>query len=168
MERDQVLHHLRERIRAYAASRIESASADDLAQETLLLLHEKYSAVTQPEEMLALAFQIVRFKLAGHIRKSVRRGETTAVSVDGLPLMDPGVNPEAAAARRELKERLSAALARMGERCRTLFRLKLEGRSFEEIRRHLGAASINTVYTWDLRCRQQLRAELGEAVERMP
>jgi RNA polymerase sigma-70 factor (ECF subfamily) len=166
VERDEVFQHLRERIRAYAASRIGSPSADDLAQETLLVLHEKYAAVTQPEEVLALAFQIVRFKLAAHMRKSVRRGETTAVSVDGLMLADPGISPEVAAERQELKERLVAALSRMGERCRELFRLKLEGKDFEAIRLYFGAASINTVYTWDLRCRQQLKAELGVLAER--
>ena len=52
-------------------------------------------------------------------------------------------------------------IARMGERCRELFRLKLQGRSFPEIQELLGAASLNTVYTWDHRCRKQLLEALG-------
>jgi len=49
----------------------------------------------------------------------------------------------------------------MGERCRELFRLKLQGRTFAEIQQLLGAASLNTVYTWDHRCRKQLLEALG-------
>ena len=40
---------------------------------------------------------------------------------------------------------------------RRIIALKLEGRSFIEIQKILGAASVNTVYTWDFRCRKQLR-----------
>jgi RNA polymerase sigma-70 factor (ECF subfamily) len=49
----------------------------------------------------------------------------------------------------------------MGERCRQLFRLKLEGKSFPEIRELLGVKSINTIYTWDFRCRRELLERLG-------
>ena len=52
-------------------------------------------------------------------------------------------------------------IGRLGERCRELFRLKLEGRGFSDIQQHFGAASLNTVYTWDHRCRQQLLEALG-------
>jgi RNA polymerase sigma-70 factor, ECF subfamily len=34
--------------------------------------------------------------------------------------------------------------------------LKLEGKSFAEIQAIFEVSSINTIYTWDLRCRQQL------------
>jgi ABC-type multidrug transport system ATPase subunit len=40
-------------------------------------------------------------------------------------------------------------------------RLKLEGRSFAEIQAEMKAGSINTVYTWDFRCRKQLLELLG-------
>jgi RNA polymerase sigma-70 factor, ECF subfamily len=39
--------------------------------------------------------------------------------------------------------------------------LKLEGKTFPEIQGILGAASINTIYTWDLRCRKQLQERMG-------
>jgi len=42
-----------------------------------------------------------------------------------------------------------------------MFRLKLEGHSFPEIMTILGERSINTIYTWDLRCRKQLLALMG-------
>jgi RNA polymerase sigma-70 factor (ECF subfamily) len=54
----------------------------------------------------------------------------------------------------------------MGERCRELFRLKLEGRSFPEIREKMGTKSINTIYTWDFRCRKELLERMGGSWER--
>ncbi|HWQ08519.1 MAG TPA: hypothetical protein VN436_05415, partial [Holophaga sp.] len=72
-----------------------------------------------------------------------------------------GPDPEEKAARKELLERLLAGISRMGERCRELFRHKLQGRSFAEIRERMGAESLNTVYTWDFRCRKQLLERLG-------
>jgi RNA polymerase sigma-70 factor (ECF subfamily) len=63
---------------------------------------------------------------------------------------------------REAHERLVAAVTRLGERCRKLLALKLEGKSFAEIQAILGASSINSVYTWDFRCRQQLMDAIRE------
>jgi RNA polymerase sigma-70 factor (ECF subfamily) len=58
--------------------------------------------------------------------------------------------------QRETRERLMAAIAGLGERCRRLLALKLEGKSFAEIQIAFGVSSINTIYTWDFRCRQNL------------
>ena len=60
---DETLLSLRERIVAFAASRIGKDVAEDLAQEVLIVLHEKYGHVTRPEELLPLALQIIRFKM---------------------------------------------------------------------------------------------------------
>lgn len=57
--------------------------------------------------------------------------------------------------------RLLSAVAPLGERCRDLFRLKLEGNSFPEIQKIMRQQSINTIYTWDLRCRKQLLDLMG-------
>jgi len=46
--------------------------------------------------------------------------------------------------------------------------LKLEGRNFDDIRRHFGVDSINTIYTWDSRCRHSLLERLGGRWERLP
>jgi RNA polymerase sigma-70 factor (ECF subfamily) len=165
---DEILRLLRERILGFAASRLSREAAEDVTQETLLLIHEKYPQVAEPGELLPLAFQVVRFKMAGALRKSVRRGEGRAVPVEDLPLAAPGLDPERAAARSEMRARLLSAVAALGERCREIFRLKLEGRSFEEIRVHLRAGSINTVYTWDARCRKSLLEKMGGKWEGEP
>jgi RNA polymerase sigma-70 factor (ECF subfamily) len=162
VQREEVLALLRERIVAFAAFRYSRDAADDLAQEVLMVLHEKYAQVTAIEELVPLSLQILRFKIAGLRRKSIRRGEHTSVSVDDFPLPDPTPDPAELAERKETLDRLSAALSRLGERCRELFRLKLEGHNFGEIRKRMGAGSINTVYTWDSRCRQQLMEHMGD------
>ena len=95
MDREQILECLRERILAFAASRIARDVAEDLAQEVLVLLHEKYSHVTRLEELLPLSFHIVRFKMVSLRRKAARRGEYTQVSVEDIQLPDLGSDPGA-------------------------------------------------------------------------
>ena len=73
---------------------------------------------------------------------------------------------EARAARRERLALLESALATLGERCRELFRLKLEGFTFPEIQKRLGVARLNTLYTWDFRCRKQLLTRVGGGWEK--
>lgn len=159
--RTELLARLRERIFAFAASRIGREGAEDLAQEVLLVIHEKYGHLEALEELLPLSFQILRFKLAGRWRKEARRGERSQADVEELPLASEGPDPQAQAERAELLERLAAGLKELGPRCRELFRLKLQGRAFAEIQAAMGAETLNTVYTWDHRCRKQLLAKLG-------
>jgi RNA polymerase sigma-70 factor, ECF subfamily len=70
-------------------------------------------------------------------------------------------DPEDDIVRRMLLDKLLAAVDTLSDRCRRLLALRLEGRDFEEIREAMSAASINTVYTWDNRCRKNLRDVLG-------
>jgi RNA polymerase sigma-70 factor (ECF subfamily) len=159
--RQAILSRLRERMVAFAASRFAGAHAEDLAQEVLVLIHEKYGHLERLEDLLPLSFQILRFKLGAWRRKAARRGEFDAVDVDTFPPPSDAPDPAALLERKELLARLMGGIAHMGERCRELFRLKLQGRSFPEIQALLGAATLNTVYTWDHRCRKQLLERLG-------
>jgi RNA polymerase sigma-70 factor (ECF subfamily) len=160
MDRDQILSRLRERILRYAASKLSKDAAEDVAQEVLMVLHEKYPAVDRVEDLLPLSLEIARLKIWGARRKSVRRGETTSVSVDDLPLAGSLPDPLEQTERRQRLDNLEAALKQLGERCRELFRLKLEGYSFPEIQKRLKIESLNTLYTWDFRCRKQLGEKL--------
>jgi RNA polymerase sigma-70 factor (ECF subfamily) len=164
--REVLLGRLRERIVAYAASHIGRDVAEDLAQETLMLLEAKYAVVERMEDLLPLSLQIVRFKMTAARRKAARRGEYTQVPAEEAQLTDPQEDPAAALERKEMLERLERAVAQLGERCRELLRLKLEGRSFAEIRKTMQAAALNTVYTWDHRCRKHLLELMGGAWEK--
>lgn len=161
MDRDQTLARLRERILRYAASKLQKDSAEDVAQEVLMVLHEKYASVDRIEDLLPLSLEIARFKIWGARRKTVRRGENTQVSVDDLPLAGHEPDPLEQSERRQRLDNLESALKQLGERCRELFRLKLEGYSFPEIQKKLKVESMNTLYTWDFRCRKQLAEKLN-------
>ena len=155
MDRDQILASLRERILAFATLRVSRAQAEDLAQEVLLLLHDKYAHVTELTELVPLAFQVLRFKMLDAHRKSLRRGEYNLESIDDVPIADSRDNPGTELERKQTVERLVQVMSQLGERCRELFKWKLEGNSFPEIQKLMGQNSINTIYTWDLRCRKQ-------------
>jgi RNA polymerase sigma-70 factor (ECF subfamily) len=159
--REEILRQLRERILAFATSRGSREAAEDLAQDVLMVLHEKYPHVTELTELVPLSFQILRFKMLDRHRKTLRRGEYNQESVDDHPLVDPGDDPAMQAEQKERVTQLIAALQQLGERCQKLFRLKLEGNTFPEIKEILGERSINTIYTWDSRCRKQLLTLMG-------
>ena len=159
--RDELLRKLRERIVGFAASRMQRDAAEDLAQEVLLLLHEKYGHLDRLEDLLPLSLQIVRYKMMAYRRKAQRRGEYTQVPVDEAQMVDDGIDPLTAIEQREMRERLLSAVSQLGDRCRQLFALKLDGKSFPEIQVVLRASSINTVYTWDSRCRKHLLELMG-------
>jgi len=165
MDRDQILANLRERILAFATLRTSRDHAEDLAQEVLAILHDKYAHVIELADLVPLAFQVLRFKMLDAHRKSLRRGEYNQESVDDLPLADPGDDPATQLDQKQRVDRLLAAVAQLGERCRELFKWKLEGNSFPEIQKLMGQNSINTIYTWDLRCRKQLLALMGGSWE---
>lgn len=165
MDRDHILAALRERILALATSRVSKDHAEDLTQEVLVILHSKYPHVVELTELVPLAFQVLRFKMLDAHRKSFRRGEYNQQSVDDLPLADPADDPAAELDQKQRVDRLLAAVIQLGERCRELFKWKLEGKSFPEIQKLMNQTSINTIYTWDLRCRRQLLNLMGGSWE---
>src|SRR5205085_4012036 len=98
----------------FAASHMQRDVAEDLAQEVLILLHEKYAHLERAEDLLPLSLQIVRFKMMSLRRKSARRGEYTQVSVTDIPLPDPGASPLDYIERKEMQDRLARAMGRLG------------------------------------------------------
>jgi len=131
-----------------------------------MLLHEKYAHLDRPEDLLPLSLQIVRFKIMSYRRKAARRGEYNQVSVTDIALPDLNANPADQAERQEMLQRLTQAVSQLGDRCRQLIRLKLQGKSFPEIQKIMGVSAVNTVYTWDHRCRKNLLDLMGGDWER--
>ena len=93
MDRDQTLTALRERILAFATSRLSRDQAEDLTQDVLAVLHDKYSHVTELVELVPLAFQVLRYKMLDAHRKALRRGEYHQESVEDMPLRIPETIP---------------------------------------------------------------------------
>jgi RNA polymerase sigma-70 factor (ECF subfamily) len=167
VSRDEVLGKLRERIVRFAASHLSRDAAEDVAQEVLMLLHEKYAHLELLEDLVPLSLRIVRFKVMGLRRKAARRGESRQVSIEDVPLPDLTSLADDLE-RKQLVERLTRAMGQLGERCRQLLRLKLEGRTFPEIQKMMGVEAINTIYTWDHRCRKRLLELMGGSWVRVP
>jgi len=170
LEREEVLGRVRARVLAAAKAWLSPADAEDVAQEALLLLSTKYAHVAAAEELVAIGARIVHFKRAAHWRKAARRrdlGETPLSSTeDGAA--DPvelatsdAPDPEEIVHARQRLSMLVEAAARLDGRCREILRRKLEGASFVEIADELGRP-VNTVYSWDFRCHQRLKAILAE------
>src|SRR4051812_22544336 len=109
--REEVLARLRERIVRFAASHLSRDAAEDLAQEVLMLLHEKYTHLDRVEDLLPLSLQIVRFKIMSQRRKSVRRGEYTQISITDIQLPDLDANPAEYVERKQMLERLTKAMS---------------------------------------------------------
>ncbi len=170
VDRGAILTILRERIIGYAASRIGRDSAEDLAQDVLILLEEKYPQVDGIADLVPLSLQIARFKLAAIYRKSARRGENNQVSVDEIQIPDLSHDTAGEYERCEMMNRLASAIAKLPARCREMIRWKLEGNNFAQIQKLLKLDSINTVYSQDFRCRKQLMELMGEALpaEKLP
>jgi RNA polymerase sigma-70 factor (ECF subfamily) len=160
-QQEQALGIVRERIVGFLASRIGRDSAEDLAQEVVIVLMEKYAEIDRIEDLLPLSVQIAKFKMMSRGRKERRAGIEGAVQVDELQIADGRVDHAEELIRRQKTDRLMAAVAKLGDRCRELFRLKLEGKDYEEIKGIMGARSMGAVYTWDHRCRQQISEYLG-------
>lgn len=161
MDRETILAKIRERMVAFATSHYAGEVAEDLAQEVLILLHEKYPQVTELPDLLPLSFRILRYKIRDVHRKAVTHRDHDRVSPQDVPLSAPGDDPETEVMRKRMVERVIACSEQLGDRCRELLRLKMEGNTFSEIQRIMGAASINTIYTWDRRCRQRLLELMG-------
>ena len=168
MTRDETLNHLRERILAFATSRGSREVAEDLAQDVLMVLHEKYPQVTELTELVPLSFQILRYKMLDLHRKMLRRGDYVQESIEDRQIADCEGDPSVQAEQKERVTHLIESLEQLGERCRKLFRLKLQGHTFPEIQHIFGERSINTIYTWDSRCRKQLLSLMGGRWQSMP
>ncbi len=161
LAREGTLAGLRPRILAVARKRLSADDAEDLTQDVLLLLATKYTDVEDPGQLVALAIGILRRKRADFWRKRTRHGEGMVEDQAVSPLPDGAPGPETVAADRERLRLFTNAATRLGARCRDLLRRKLEGQSFVEMANELGRP-VNTVYSWDHRCHQNLRALLGD------
>ena len=146
--------------RRRARRRLVPADAEDVAQETLLLLSTKYAHVAAAEELVALAARIAALQALRRIwRKAKRRralGETprhrrprTAPQTLSSAAESDAPDPEAIARDRQRLSMLVEAVAKLEGKCREILRRKLQGASFVEIASELGRP-VNTVYSWDL------------------
>lgn len=154
----EFLATLRVRLFEYAAYKGVRGRADDVVQETMLTLLEKYGELPTRPDVVRVAYTICRYKVLESFH-----GRQHEPLPDHLPVADPTPSIDASLAEAQVRardqRRVRAALQELCERCRQLFKLRLQMRQTDEIARIMGAAE-STVYVWEHRCRKRMLAAL--------
>lgn len=146
------LQLIRRRIIDFATAKVGRDGAEDIAQDCMLLLVEKYSDIRDLNSMIKIAVTIARNKTFEYFRQAKREEEFPETAADQTDI-------HREVERRQVMDRILPAMLQLGEKCRHLLQLKLFGeKGSAEIQKLLGVNSINTVYTWESRCFKQLMA----------
>jgi RNA polymerase sigma-70 factor (ECF subfamily) len=147
---------LRERIVGYGTLQVGRDSAEDLAQETLMLLERRYPHLDQLGDLIPLSIRIMSLKIKG-LRRTAGRRKIVDTPVDEMPVQDETPDAGEQLAMNERRKSFFDALNKLGERCRRLLLLKLDGHRLTEIREMMGADNMQLLYTWDFRCRKEMQ-----------
>ena len=167
-ERNHLFRILRERIARFAASKVGSEHADDIANTAIETLIGKYPHITRLEDVMPLTTTIAM----NHIRHLWRKktadiqNATVEEDDDSRASSDPGRDPEQQVILRNLIDRMCSVIAskRFKDRCRKVLEMVYSGVPYEEIRVTMGAQTMATLYTWVHRCHKELRSGLGVKV----
>jgi RNA polymerase sigma factor (sigma-70 family) len=157
MDRDALIALARERIRGFATYLQCGDDAEDVANDTVLVLLAKYGGIEAPGELLKIANQIC-VNLVLNLRR--KRANKRQVDLDAGIAAPSGGDPETIASNHELKHLMLLAIEASGSRCKQLLRLKLEGATTEKIAEEL-KLNPNAVHAAFFRCSKRLRAALG-------
>ena len=149
--RDPFFAKLYERILGLATYFGCGDHARDVAQETMAVLVERYSAVKAPEDLIKLANAIC-FKISrGVLRRQYRGPVYTELDVH----VSGGPSPEVLTCDHETRTKLMECLGRCSKRCKALFILDLDEADTERICRELNL-SRSAVFTLRNRCLSEL------------
>lgn len=156
--RDQILSEIRERIFRYLSSKggLDREQAEDVAQETVMLLMTKYKAVEGRGDLVPLSVTISRY-----LSMSGRRGFRGVDLPDFLEPIDLAPQPDDALGRKQMQRRVREAVHQLGAKCRELIELVLEEYTADEIREKMRSGSSNNYYVQKHRCLNQLLVILG-------
>lgn len=148
---------LHARILALAKRRTGNAEvAEDITQETMRTVYEKYATIDVPTGLLPWVFRILHHKVGNHLKRS----RTEARYRGTLTWETIGLTPEGERAAFDLVRTLRPALQSASAECRKIFRLLLRGAQRREIQRAFGDEPIGTVDSRISRCRKRLLARL--------
>jgi RNA polymerase sigma-70 factor (ECF subfamily) len=145
----------RKRIVDFARAKVGQETAEDIAQECLLLLMERYPHVRDVTSIIKLTVTIARNKLFEHFRHAQRHEEFAEATPDTTDMHRD-------LERQQVVNRILPSVLQLGERCRSLLTMKLfEEKTAADIQQAMNVKSINTIYTWERRCFQQLLDLVG-------
>jgi RNA polymerase sigma factor (sigma-70 family) len=152
------LQLVRDRVRGFLLARHHSpADADDVAQDCVAILLDRYPNVRERIDLLKLATRIASNRICQLYRDRARLAELP----DAQPASNRSSNPEDLAGHRELVDRILFGMMELQSRCRDLLRMLLiEQKDYSEIRAMLGVES-DYIYVLRERCLQALRRNVG-------
>jgi RNA polymerase sigma-70 factor (ECF subfamily) len=142
---------------------VAPSAAEDVVQDTFLVVHRRLGEFEERSSIRAWLFAILVRVVRDHRRAARRRGFGRSVEVDPDGVADPSTpSPLDATERNEAVRELYAILNAMADARREVFVLvELEGLTVPEVSQALGA-NVNTVY---FRLRSA-RAEFEKALSR--
>jgi RNA polymerase sigma factor (sigma-70 family) len=145
---------IRQRILASAKSHFSPDDAEDLTQQTMVVLMERY-ADRPIEDLLALGLQVLTRLRLHQLSSYKRRSEEGDPRVEEL--LDSDQSPEQAVLNQERAAILAKAIGKLGEPCRDLLLHWMRGDASEVIRDKLGFSSTTAVHVALSRCKNKLR-----------
>jgi RNA polymerase sigma factor (sigma-70 family) len=150
---DDIFQTIRARVRGLATYLGCGAEADDIAQETLVVILEKYSGKT-PEELTMISSKICTNLVLNRRRRTERRSSQPSDLI-----RDASPSPEQLAAKEELMRALVETIERASTDDKALLRLDFQGADADKICSQLGI-DRETLYSRRNRCYKRLRTIL--------
>jgi len=159
--RERIFFLLHTRFLALAKLRVRGQDAEDIVQETLMVVERHLSEIGTVEALLAFTNQVMRNKIGNFYRREERRKSyhvTREGAVNPVYRMDEELNAA------DLERILRKAIDQVGERsprCRAILLGLLEGLSVDEVCQQVGIKRTR-IDDWIHRCRKELRRILSE------
>lgn len=125
-----------------------------------MLLIAKYPHLHSEDDLVPLGISSSRLVRWGIIRKE-KLDKVTPLSATIDP-ESPDDDPEQIAVRAQRQAKIEEHILALGDRCRDIFQNLLEGFSYEEAAKRMGA-NLDTFYVWVHRCKKRLKDYLGGA-----
>lgn len=150
-KRDEVLTKLSAKIVRFAMSKkLNVQDAEDVGQDTLLLIHERYSHLERESDLVPLGIHMAKLKCHEKLRGLYRAG----VWPENYDPVSDDLLPDELLERTQWLEWISAVIPKLEERCRRIFELQLRGFETRAIAETLGL-TVNALHVAALRCRRQ-------------
>ncbi|MBI3949136.1 MAG: sigma-70 family RNA polymerase sigma factor [Acidobacteria bacterium] len=159
--REEIFLFLHERFLALAKHRLSEDDAQEVVQETLIMVDHHFSELTGAEDLMTFTGEVMRNKIGNFFRKRDRR-RRYRVEWDRIP--EPVYYMDGDLDAAELDRLIWKAIDRLGEQsplCRDLFLGLYEGLTIVELS-HLLQFSRRRVDVWLTRCRRRLREILAD------
>jgi RNA polymerase sigma-70 factor (ECF subfamily) len=138
----------------------EVHDAEDLVQETLETIFEKYKTADLVKGFLPWANQILFFKIGNYYRAQERTSKREEVDAEGEMTTQVMTAPDSSFDDKETSMLLRKALNKLKSECKKILTLLLREESREAIQRAFGGAPMGTIDSKIHRCRKKLKEQL--------